>query len=159
MSVSGRRLEFERDVWREVAAPSRLRERPRRRAFVSLATAITGLVVLGLGLSTAAGSVWLVFGMSDRSALAQMSTVLLAGLQSNDLPVAMNACAEGEAGAQALNREDAEAFAEQALFFLNHEEELREGGRRAREAVLRCQGASKRHAEVIARLMRDSYPS
>jgi 3-deoxy-D-manno-octulosonic-acid transferase len=54
---------------------------------------------------------------------------------------------------------DAEAFAEQALFFLNHQEELREGGRRAREAVLRCQGASERHAEVIARLMRDSDPS
>jgi 3-deoxy-D-manno-octulosonic-acid transferase len=52
-----------------------------------------------------------------------------------------------------------EAFAEQALFFLNHREELREGGRRAREAVLRIQGASQRHAEVIARLMRDSYPS
>jgi len=54
---------------------------------------------------------------------------------------------------------DAEAFAEQALFFLNHQEELREGGRRAREAVLRCQGASERHARVIARLMRDFDPS
>lgn len=54
---------------------------------------------------------------------------------------------------------DAEAFAEQALFLLNHPEALREGGRRAREAVLRVQGASERHAEVIARLMRDSYPS
>ena len=52
-----------------------------------------------------------------------------------------------------------EAFAEQALFFLNHQEELREGGRRAKGAVLRSQGASKRHAHVIARLMRDSYPS
>ena len=54
---------------------------------------------------------------------------------------------------------DAEAFAEQALFFLNHQEGLREGGRRAREAVLRCQGASERHARVIARLMRGSVPS
>jgi len=54
---------------------------------------------------------------------------------------------------------DAEAFAEQGLFFLNHQEELREGGGRAREAVLRSQGASERHAEVIARLMRDSDPS
>jgi 3-deoxy-D-manno-octulosonic-acid transferase len=49
----------------------------------------------------------------------------------------------------------AEAFVEKALFFLNHQEELREGGRRAREAVLRSQGASQRHAEVIARLMRE----
>ena len=47
----------------------------------------------------------------------------------------------------------AETFVEKALFFLNHQEELLEGGRRAREAVLRIQGASKRHAEVIARLM------
>ena len=47
----------------------------------------------------------------------------------------------------------AEAFVDKALFFLNHQEELLEGGRRAREAVLRIQGASQRHAEVIARLM------
>jgi 3-deoxy-D-manno-octulosonic-acid transferase len=53
----------------------------------------------------------------------------------------------------------AEAFADKALFFLNHQEELQEGGRRAREAVLRIQGASQRHAEVIARLMRDFDPS
>lgn len=53
----------------------------------------------------------------------------------------------------------AETFVEKALFFLNHQEGLREGGRRAREAVLRVQGASARHAEVIARLIRDSYPS
>ena len=53
----------------------------------------------------------------------------------------------------------AETFAEKALFFLNHQGELREGGRRAKQAVLQTQGASRRHAEVIARLMRDSYPS
>ncbi len=47
-----------------------------------------------------------------------------------------------------------DAFVEKALFFLNHREELKEGGRRAREAVLRSQGASERHAMVIARLMR-----
>jgi 3-deoxy-D-manno-octulosonic-acid transferase len=45
------------------------------------------------------------------------------------------------------------AFMEKALFFLNHREDLREGGRRARDAVLRSQGASERHARVIARLM------
>lgn len=49
----------------------------------------------------------------------------------------------------------AEAFVDKALFFLNHQEELLEGGRRAREAVLRIQGASQRHAEVIARLIRE----
>jgi len=53
----------------------------------------------------------------------------------------------------------AEAFVEKALFFLNHEKELQEGGRRAREAVLRIQGASQRHAEVIARLIRGCDPS
>lgn len=46
-----------------------------------------------------------------------------------------------------------DAFMEKALFFLNHREDLREGGRRAREAVRRSQGASERHARVIARLM------
>ncbi len=50
---------------------------------------------------------------------------------------------------------DSDALAEKALFFLNHQEELREGGRRAREAVLHSQGASTRHAEVIARLIRE----
>ena len=49
----------------------------------------------------------------------------------------------------------AEAFVEKALFFLNHPEELQEGGRRAKQAVLQVQGASARHAEVIARLMRE----
>jgi 3-deoxy-D-manno-octulosonic-acid transferase len=53
---------------------------------------------------------------------------------------------------------DPDALAEKALFFLNHQEELREGGRRAREAVLRVQGASARHAQVIARLIRDCGP-
>jgi len=48
-----------------------------------------------------------------------------------------------------------EAFVEKALFFLNHPEELQEGGRRAKQAVLQVQGASARHAEVIARLMQD----
>ena len=47
-----------------------------------------------------------------------------------------------------------DAFVEKALFFLNHLDELKEGGRRARDAVLRSQGASERHARVIARLMR-----
>jgi 3-deoxy-D-manno-octulosonic-acid transferase len=47
-----------------------------------------------------------------------------------------------------------DAFVEKALFFLNHQDELKEGGRRARDAVLRSQGASERHARVIARLMR-----
>jgi 3-deoxy-D-manno-octulosonic-acid transferase len=50
---------------------------------------------------------------------------------------------------------DSDALAEKALFFLNHQEELREGGRRAREAVLHSQGASTRHAEVVARLIRE----
>jgi 3-deoxy-D-manno-octulosonic-acid transferase len=47
-----------------------------------------------------------------------------------------------------------DAFVEKALFFLNHQDELKEGGRRARDAVLRSQGASERHARVLARLMR-----
>ena len=49
---------------------------------------------------------------------------------------------------------DPDVLTEKALFFLNHQEELREGGRRAREAILHSQGASERHARVIARLMR-----
>jgi 3-deoxy-D-manno-octulosonic-acid transferase len=47
-----------------------------------------------------------------------------------------------------------DAFAEKALFFLNHQEDLREGGRRARKAILGGQGASEKHARVLARLMR-----
>jgi 3-deoxy-D-manno-octulosonic-acid transferase len=45
------------------------------------------------------------------------------------------------------------AFVEKALFFLNHRDELKEGGRRARDALLRNQGASEKHARVLARLM------
>jgi 3-deoxy-D-manno-octulosonic-acid transferase len=46
-----------------------------------------------------------------------------------------------------------DALVENALFFLNHREDLRERGRRAKEGVLQSQGASERHARVIARLM------
>ena len=49
---------------------------------------------------------------------------------------------------------NSDAFAEKSLFFLNHRDELRERGRRARDALLRNQGASERHARVLARLMR-----
>ena len=49
---------------------------------------------------------------------------------------------------------NSDAFVEKALFFLNHQDEMRERGGRAREAVRRSQGASERHARVIARLMR-----
>jgi 3-deoxy-D-manno-octulosonic-acid transferase len=49
--------------------------------------------------------------------------------------------------------QDPDALTEKALFFLNHREDLREGGRRARKAVLGGQGASERHAGVIARLL------
>ena len=54
---------------------------------------------------------------------------------------------EERAGVEVKNPD---VFAEQAIFFLNHQEELREGGRRAKEAVLRSRGASERHATVIA---------
>jgi 3-deoxy-D-manno-octulosonic-acid transferase len=49
---------------------------------------------------------------------------------------------------------DPDVLTEKALFFLNHQEELREGGWRAREAILHSQGASERHARAIARLTR-----
>jgi 3-deoxy-D-manno-octulosonic-acid transferase len=74
------------------------------------------------------------------------------GPSMEDFAEAKNLLEQERAGVEV---KDAEAFAEQALFLLNHPEALREGGRRAREAVLRSQGASKRHAEVIARLMRE----
>ncbi|MGE5842272.1 MAG: 3-deoxy-D-manno-octulosonic acid transferase, partial [Deltaproteobacteria bacterium] len=57
-----------------------------------------------------------------------------------------------EAGAGVEVR-SAHEFADKALYFLNHPEALQQGGRRAREAVLRIQGASEKHARVIARLM------
>jgi 3-deoxy-D-manno-octulosonic-acid transferase len=47
-----------------------------------------------------------------------------------------------------------DAFVEKGLFFLNHQDELRERGRRARDALLRNHGASEKHARVIVRLMR-----
>jgi 3-deoxy-D-manno-octulosonic-acid transferase len=78
------------------------------------------------------------------------------GPSMEDFSEARKLLEQERAGVEVKNPE---AFAEQALFFLNHPEELREGGRRAKKAVLQIQGASKRHAEVISRLMRDSYPS
>ena len=44
-------------------------------------------------------------------------------------------------------------LAERAIWFLGHPEELKNAGERAREAVLKNQGAAKKHAEVIKKLM------
>jgi len=44
---------------------------------------------------------------------------------------------------------DPDVLKEKALFFLNHQEELREGGRRARKAILHSQGASRGHARSL----------
>jgi 3-deoxy-D-manno-octulosonic-acid transferase len=78
------------------------------------------------------------------------------GPSMEDFAEAKKLLEQERAGVEVKNPE---ALAEQALFFLNHPEELREGGRRARAAVLRSQGASARHARVIARLMQGCAPS
>jgi 3-deoxy-D-manno-octulosonic-acid transferase len=78
------------------------------------------------------------------------------GPSMEDFSEAKNLLEQERAGVEVTN---AEVFAEQALCFPSHQEELRERGSRAREAVLRIQGASERDAEVIARLMQDSCPS
>jgi 3-deoxy-D-manno-octulosonic-acid transferase len=49
---------------------------------------------------------------------------------------------------------DAEAFAEKALWILSHPKEAEDHGRRAREALLRNQGAAEKHADVILGLLR-----
>jgi 3-deoxy-D-manno-octulosonic-acid transferase len=87
---------------------------------------------------------------------AAWGKMVLYGSSMEDFQDARRILEQERAGVEV---KDAEAFAEQALFFLNHQEELQDAGRRAKEAVLHSQGASKRHAEVIARLIRDSYPS
>jgi 3-deoxy-D-manno-octulosonic-acid transferase len=78
------------------------------------------------------------------------------GPSMEDFAEARELLEQERAGVEVTN---AEALAEQALYFLNHPEELRERGRRATEAVLKIQGASERHARVISRLMQDSYSS
>ena len=72
------------------------------------------------------------------------------GPSMEDFPDARRLLEQEGAGVEVRNPE---AFVERALFFLNHQEELREGGLRAKAAVLAGRGASRRHAEVIARLM------
>jgi len=46
-----------------------------------------------------------------------------------------------------------EALAEKAIWFLDHPEEAETRGRRGREAVMKNQGAARRHARVIAGLL------
>jgi 3-deoxy-D-manno-octulosonic-acid transferase len=45
--------------------------------------------------------------------------------------------------------EDAEAFAEKGLWVLSHPREAENFGRRAREALVRNQGAAEKHVDVI----------
>ena len=49
---------------------------------------------------------------------------------------------------------DAEAFAEKALWILSHPREAEDYGSRAREALVRNQGAAEKHVDVILRLLR-----
>ncbi|MFC1823578.1 3-deoxy-D-manno-octulosonic acid transferase [Thermodesulfobacteriota bacterium] len=46
-----------------------------------------------------------------------------------------------------------ESLAEKAIWFLNHPDELKKRGLRAREALMRHQGAAGKHAGVIAQLL------
>jgi 3-deoxy-D-manno-octulosonic-acid transferase len=48
---------------------------------------------------------------------------------------------------------DAEAFAEKALWVLFHPKEAEDCGRRAREAIVRNQGAAEKHTDAIWRLL------
>jgi 3-deoxy-D-manno-octulosonic-acid transferase len=47
---------------------------------------------------------------------------------------------------------DSESFAEKAIWFLRHPEDLKDFGKRAREAAMKNRGAAEKHARVIARL-------
>jgi 3-deoxy-D-manno-octulosonic-acid transferase len=72
------------------------------------------------------------------------------GPSMEDFTDAKSLLERSEAGVEV---EDPDALVEKALFFLNHREDLQERGRRAKEAVVQSQGASERHARVIARLL------
>ena len=50
--------------------------------------------------------------------------------------------------------EDAEAFAQKALWILSHPREAEDHGRSGREALLRNQGAAQKHSDVILRLLK-----
>jgi 3-deoxy-D-manno-octulosonic-acid transferase len=52
-----------------------------------------------------------------------------------------------------LEVRDAEAFAEKALWILSHPGEAEDCGSRAREALVRNQGAAEKHVDVILRLL------
>ena len=75
------------------------------------------------------------------------------GPSMEDFTEAKNLLERSGAGVEV---EDPDALVEKALFFLNHREDLQERGRRAKEAVVQSQGASERHARVIARLLGSS---
>ncbi|MBW1850940.1 MAG: 3-deoxy-D-manno-octulosonic acid transferase [Deltaproteobacteria bacterium] len=49
--------------------------------------------------------------------------------------------------------ENSKVLADKAIWFMNHPEELKAYGERAREAVLENEGASEKHARVIERLL------
>jgi 3-deoxy-D-manno-octulosonic-acid transferase len=49
--------------------------------------------------------------------------------------------------------ENSKILADKAIWFMNHPEELKVSGERAREAVLENEGASEKHARVIERLL------
>ena len=57
---------------------------------------------------------------------------------------------KAKAGIQVSGHEE---LAERAIWFLGHPGELKNAGERAREAVLKNQGAAKKHAEVIKKLI------
>ncbi len=59
-----------------------------------------------------------------------------------------------EAAHAGVTVNNSEAMADKAIWFLGHPEELIRFGERAREAVLKNEGAAEKHARVIERLLR-----
>jgi 3-deoxy-D-manno-octulosonic-acid transferase len=142
--VSQQGMEYQ--LWTDLVQPG-----VKRTAPVVLVNAFGDLFkIYSVGMIIFCGASLVPLGGQNPLEPAVWGKMVFYGPSMEDFADARILLERERAGVEVKN---ADAFLEKALFFLSHREDLREGGRRAKEAVLHSQGASERHARVIARLM------
>lgn len=146
-SSSGKRLEFERDVFANSPAIM-IRRAPKSRlslvrvaAFVTLCVA---LVATGGAVASRAG-----FFGTERKSIHSMCRTFVRGLAEGDGAAAVEACAESERGARLLAMEEADVFGE-AITAHSANPETQRNALRALHVELERAGVQWSNATLIA---------
>ncbi len=124
--------------------------RPRTKPVILLNTFGELFGLYSVGTVNFSGASLVPLGGQNPLEAAVWGKVVLYGPHMEDFLDAKGLLENAGAG---IEVKDAKAFAEKALWLLSHPREAADHGTRAREALVRNQGAAERHVEVILRLL------